>query len=56
MRLSGVFDTIFTIFKRNVANYPPRRVRDACKNKFSTSLTPSRPKQINVGDFLKIGP
>ena len=36
MRLSGVFDTIFAIFKRNVANYLHRRVREASKMGFST--------------------
>ena len=36
MRLSGVFDTILTIFKRNVANYQHRRVREASKMGFST--------------------
>jgi hypothetical protein len=36
MRLSGVFDTIFAIFKRNVANYLHRRVREASKSGFST--------------------
>ena len=36
MRLSGVFDTIFAIFKRNVANHLHRRVREASKNGFST--------------------
>ena len=37
MRLSGVFDTIFAIFKRNVANYLHRRVREASKTGLGTS-------------------
>ena len=38
MRLSGVFDTIFTISKRKIANYVHRRVREASKTGFGTSV------------------
>ena len=38
MRLSGVFDTIFTISKRKIANYVHRRVREASKTGLGTSV------------------
>jgi hypothetical protein len=38
MRLSGVIDTIFAIFKCNVANYQHRRVREASKTELGTSV------------------
>ena len=38
MRLSGVFDTIFTISKRKIANYVHRRVREASKNGLGRSV------------------